>query len=80
MVRGKRFNVRAHLPLVRESERVLARTKKERMKLPYWSVREEELNVWWRVARLPKGTGNATIKGNNICLRNLLLREEHLNG
>ena len=42
--------------------------KKERMKLPYWCVREEELNVWWRVARLQKGTGNATQKGHYFCL------------
>ena len=50
------------------------------MKLPYWCVREEELNVWWRVAQVQKGTVNATLKGNNICLKNQLLREEQLNG
>jgi len=67
--RAKRFNVRALLPLVRESEVCWREQRKERMKLPYWCMREEELNVWWSVARVQKGTGNATLKGYMFVLK-----------
>ena len=45
----KRFNVRAHLPLVRESERVLARTKKGLKKNQNEVVRTKKgLKSAWR--------------------------------